>query len=429
MLLEERTRSEEIIFQSKQDWEDIFNALTDIITIHDSEFNIIRANKAAEKILGLSFLDSTRMKCYRHYHGKESPPEGCPSCRCSKTGTPAISEIFEPHLNMFIEIRAIPRFDSNKRLIGLIHIGRDITERKKLEEQVDKEKKLLEQKNRELEEAYAELKAAQSHLLQQEKMASIGQLAAGVAHEINNPTGFIMSNLGSLQKYADRLSEFIAAQSEALEESSAPVEGGNGNLLARIKELRKSLKIDYIMEDTKSLIRESIDGTERIKRIVQDLKSFSHAGDSELKMADINTGLESTINIVWNELKYKATVKKEYGDIPKTQCNPGQLNQVFMNMLVNAAHAIEKQGEIIVRTWHEDGQICVSISDTGCGIPEDKLGRIFEPFFTTKEVGKGTGLGLSIAYDIVKKHNGEIKVESEAGRGSTFTIKTPVVGR
>ncbi|MBI5639684.1 MAG: GHKL domain-containing protein, partial [Nitrospirae bacterium] len=194
-----------------------------------------------------------------------------------------------------------------------------------------------------------------------------------------------------------------------------------------IAKQRKALKIDFITEDLGNLIRESLDGAERIKKIVQDLKSFSRVDEAEQKMADINAGLESTINIVWNELKYKATVKKEYGDIPLTKCNPGQLNQVFMNLLVNAAHAIESQGDIGIRTWSEEDSIFVSISDTGCGIPAEKINRIFEPFYTTKEVGKGTGLGLSIAYDIVKKHSGEIKVQSEVGKGTTFTINIPVV--
>ena len=288
----------------------------------------------------------------------------------------------------------------------------------KVAELFNKMMDILESQHRELENAYAELKATQSQLLQSEKMASIGQLAAGVAHEINNPMGFIISNLGTLGKYVNRFKEFIQAQTKII------MAAGNNESIEQIK---KHLKLDYIIEDTDSLLKESLDGAERVKRIVQNLKSFSHIDEAEWKMADINAGIESTINIVWNELKYKATVKKEYGDIPLTKCNPGQLNQVFMNMLVNAAHAIEKQGEITVKTWHDSGYIYISISDTGCGIPEDKIHRIFEPFFSTKEVGKGTGLGLSIAYDIVKKHNGDIMVESEVGRGTTFTVKIPVV--
>ena len=268
---------------------------------------------------------------------------------------------------------------------------------------------ILSQQHGELEQTYNNLKLVQLQITQQEKMASIGQLAAGVAHEINNPTGFIMSNLGSLQKYADKLTDFVKIQTEAL--AKLPAESAE-----EIAKQRKALKVDFIIEDISSLVKESLDGADRIKKIVQDLKTFSRVDEAELKMADINTGIESTINIVWNELKYKATVNKEYGDIPQLKCNPGQLNQVFMNMLVNAAHAIEKQGEIGIRTWADNGMINVSVSDTGSGIPKDKLNRIFEPFFTTKEVGRGTGLGLSIAYDIVKKHKGMIEVESEVGK-------------
>lgn len=283
---------------------------------------------------------------------------------------------------------------------------------------------MLEKKNREVEKAYEKLKATQAQVLQQEKMASIGQLAAGIAHEINNPVGFIMSNLNSLQKYISRITEFIKLQDEINSDmTSSEV---SLDILNKISDKKKSLKIDFLLDDSVSLIRESLEGAERVKRIVQDLKTFSHIDEAEFKMSNINEGLESTINIVWNELKYKAVLYKEYGDIPLTKCNPGQLNQVFMNILVNAAHAIEKQGEIFIKTWADNGYINISISDTGCGIPEDKIGRIFEPFFTTKEVGKGTGLGLSIAYDIINKHKGYIGVDSEVGKGTTFTIQIPI---
>jgi PAS domain S-box-containing protein len=284
---------------------------------------------------------------------------------------------------------------------------------------------ILETQHLDLENTYNELKTAHSQILQQEKMASIGQLAAGVAHEINNPMGFIISNLNTLSKYVGKISEFMETQLEVIEEYAGI--SGIADNLKKIDEKKRSLKIDYITEDITNLIHESLEGADRVKKIVQDLKSFSRIDEAEYKISDINAGLESTINIVWNELKYKATLVKEYGDIPLTKCRPGQLNQVFMNFLVNAAQAIEKHGEIHVRTWQEDTRINIAISDTGCGIPEEIQRRIFEPFFTTKEVGKGTGLGLSIAYDIIKKHNGEITVDSTVGKGTTFTISIPVI--
>ena len=274
----------------------------------------------------------------------------------------------------------------------------------------------LVEKSNELKKAYVDLKATQSQMLQNEKMASIGQLAAGVAHEINNPIGFIASNLGSLGKYVDRLTEYIGLLPGAIINESAE----------ELKALRKKFKIDFIVEDAKDLIKESLDGVDRVIKIVQNLKNFSRIDEAECKPADINECLESAANIVWNELKYKATVHKEYGEIPLTQCYPHQLNQVFMNLLLNASQAIDKKGDITCKTWLQEGSIFVAITDTGRGIAQENLNRLFDPFFTTKEIGQGTGLGLSIAYDIIKKHGGEFTVQSEVGRGATFTIKLPV---
>ena len=183
------------------------------------------------------------------------------------------------------------------------------------------------------------------------------------------------------------------------------------------------------MEDARQLIIESLDGAGRVRRIVQDLKSFSRVDNAEQALINLNEALETTINIAWNEIKYVASLNRDFGDIPEIRCYPQQLNQVFLNLLVNAAHAMEgEQGSITVRTWSDGADINVSVTDTGCGIPEEIRQRIFEPFFTTKEVGKGTGLGLSISYDIIRKHGGEISVESEPGQGTTFTVRLPVSG-
>lgn len=273
----------------------------------------------------------------------------------------------------------------------------------------------------ELEKALADLKSTQGQMMQQEKMAMVGQLTAGLAHEINNPIGFIASNLGSLGKYCEKLLNFIEAQQEAL--LSGQPDPRQAELISA---QRRQFKIDYLVKDLPEMILETQDGVERIKSIVRDLKCFSRADDSEQKLADINQCLESTLNIAKNELKYKATIRREYGELPEILCYPQQLGQVFMNLLVNAAHAIDTQGEITVRSWHDGGRIFVAISDTGCGIPAQQRERIFEPFFTTKGVGKGTGLGLSISNEIIRNHAGEIRVESEPGQGSTFTVSLPL---
>jgi two-component system NtrC family sensor kinase len=261
-------------------------------------------------------------------------------------------------------------------------------------------------------------------MLQQEKMAAIGQLAAGVAHEINNPLAFVLANLGAMKDYAGELARFHRTLTASLQDLSPGSSAKDA--LAAITELQEGAEIDFILEDIQETAAESLDGGNRIKGIVENLKSFARLDEAEYKLADLNQGLEATLDIVWNKVKYKAKVIKSYGDLPQTMCNPGQLNQVFMNLLVNAAQAIEGQGEIEIATHGEGDTIVIAIADTGCGIPAEDRDRIFEPFFTTKEVGKGTGLGLSIAYDIVARHDGEIVVESRPGQGSRFTIRLPL---
>lgn len=270
--------------------------------------------------------------------------------------------------------------------------------------------------NEEILKAYNKLKMAQSCVVQTEKMACIGQLAAGVAHEINNPIGFITSNLCTLGNYLNRVANYLDEIDSVI--SLLPPETAR-DILAH----RSTQKIDYILADINNLIAESIEGANRVKKIVQDLKSFSRQDGPDFSYADINECIESTVNIIWNEIKYKAELIKELGDLPRVMCNPRQLNQVFMNILVNAVQAIEGTGNISIKTTFENGHVLVVIEDTGCGIPEDELGRIFDPFFTTKD--NGTGLGLSIAYDIIKNHNGQILVKSSVGEGTTFTIRIP----
>jgi hemerythrin-like metal-binding protein len=263
-----------------------------------------------------------------------------------------------------------------------------------------------------------ELESAQSQLLQSEKMASLGQLAAGVAHEINNPVGFVNSNLGTLGKYIESMFRIIEAY-EVVEASGEDIR------FAQVINLKNEIDFPYLREDIPNLLMESQDGLLRVKRIVQDLKDFSHVDESNWQYANIEQGLDSTLNVVSNELKYKAQVIKEYAGLPEVECLPSQLNQVFMNMLINAAQAIENKGTITVRTGVLDDEVWVEVEDTGKGISPEILSRIFDPFFTTKPVGKGTGLGLSLSYGIVQKHHGRIEVKSEMGKGTVFRVWLP----
>lgn len=321
--------------------------------------------------------------------------------------------------------------DALQRLYGLIsEQNRNLAEANRLLEQriaertqaLQRANEQLAREQQELTELLKQVENTQQQLLQSEKMAAIGQLAAGVAHEINNPVGFVNSNLGTLKSYTGRLLEVLSAY-------EAVFAGGDP---ARLKAVLEKADLEFLREDLPMLIQESQEGLSRVTRIVQDLKDFSHVDEAAVQEADLNAGIDSTLNVVWNELKYKAEVIRELGELPPVPCVAAQINQVFMNILVNAAQAIDTRGKITIRSGvSEDGQwVWFEIEDTGKGMSEEVRRRIFEPFFTTKPVGKGTGLGLSISYDIiVKKHGGKLEVRSQPGVGSCFRIELPVVPR
>jgi PAS domain S-box-containing protein len=279
--------------------------------------------------------------------------------------------------------------------------------------------------------------AWRAHVLQTEKMASIGQLAAGVAHEINNPMGFIHANLFQMTEYVSDLRQ-VWTRVEGLLKA---LDAGDGELLERAAaELTRGaeeLDVGFVLQDLGKAIRESQEGSERIRHIVQDLRDFSHQDTGERVLSDINQCLDSTANIVWPMMKHLVVLSKEYGELPSVPCYPMQLKQVFMNLLVNAYQAIEEaaanaptpgwMGTVTLRTEPRDDGVCVAISDTGVGIPPEHLDRIFDPFFTTKKVGAGTGLGLSTSFNIVRRHGGTMRVESRLGVGTTFSLQLPLL--
>ncbi len=304
-------------------------------------------------------------------------------------------------------------------------IGRQLSDRNdllatELTEKLEAER-LLQREKAEQAALIKRLEEAHYQLLQSEKLASIGQLAAGVAHEINNPIGFVNSNLGSLKGYVADLLQLIDVLTLAAHQPDAR---------PRAERLIRDLDLKFLKEDVLLLLGECQEGIGRVRRIVQDLKDFSHVDHGEWGVADLHKGLDSTLNIVNNEIRFKATVEKHYGDdVPPIACMGSQLNQVFMNLLLNAAQSIQDKGAISVSTGLDKDWVWVRIADTGCGIAPDNLKRIFDPFYTTKPVGQGTGLGLSLSYGIVQRHGGRIDVQSQINRGTTFTVWLPVQQR
>ena len=369
------------------------------------------------------------------------------------------AEDFFPHFGengRWLYFTAAPLRNAAGATIGAIETLQDITERRNAEDELRQMHTSLEAKvaqrtvelqdakatlerdiaRRETAEAelrarYSELKDlnsrlsdTQQQLVQSEKMASIGQLAAGVAHEINNPIGYVNSNIRSLKSYIAQLLGVVdayQAREVALPEPDR----------AALAAARKAADFDFLREDVTQLLAESEEGTERVRKIVQDLRDFSRTeATQDWQSVDLRRGLDSTLNIASNEIKYRAEVVRDYGEMPLVECLPSQLNQVFMNLFVNAAQAMPEghRGLITVRTGTEPtGEaVWIEVADNGSGMPADVMARIFDPFFTTKPVGKGTGLGLSLSYGIIQKHHGHIGVTSTPGAGTTFRIVLPV---
>ena len=386
-----------VVEAGKQEWEHSLDCINNAVILTDHNGIIKRVNSAITQLLNINIADILGQD-WRSLLPDELK---------NQIDLPVDGEYYDQIRDKWLRYKTFPfNSESLSTQVSQVITLHDITESQRI--------------TNELASAYEHQKATQSQLVHQEKMASIGQLAAGVAHEINNPTGFITSNLVSLGKYTTKLNEHIAFLEQSLQQI------GNTELLTSMQQHRQKLKLSFIQEDIKDLIEESLEGAERIKIIVNNLKSFSRVDDTGFFTSNLHECLDAALNIGWNEIKYKATVTKDFQPIPDVYCSAQQLNQVFLNLLVNAAQALQEQGEINIQTITQEPWVIIKISDNGSGIAPEHLSRIFEPFFTTKDVGKGTGLGLSICYDIIQQHHGEIDVESTLGQGTTFIIKLPI---
>ncbi len=449
----ERITAQKKIIRAHNEWRETVNTIPDLVAILDLDHRIVRVNLAMAAALKVDAEHAQGLTCYRHVHGTDSAPTDCPHSRLLADGREHHEVIHEERLGGWFQVSATPIHDENGLLMGSVHVVRDITkiklhqqellagatalreqttllqqevtQRRNAQELLQKQQLLLETLNSELEErvaaSVAKCREKDLIVMRQEKLASLGQLAAGVAHEINNPICFISSNLREFADYFNQMSSFVTLQQELLAQTATQEQH------RRLSEASKTLEIPMILSDGASLIAESQDGVERVERIVHDLKSFIRLDATEYESTDLTTCLEGALTMVANELKYVATVVKEYELLPRILCHPGQLNQVFLNLLTNAGHAVADMpaGRITLKTRQDDDFVYSSVTDNGHGIPHELKERIFEAFFTTKEEGKGTGLGLSISCDIINKHHGELLMESIVGVGTTFTVKLP----
>ena len=286
--------------------------------------------------------------------------------------------------------------------------------------EVDHQKKLIEDKNTELNKLLFDLREAQQQLVMAEKMASLGQLTAGVAHEINNPINFVSANIKPLKEDLADIVECINRYESVIRENKLE------ELFSGVQQFKNKTDIAFSMKEIQDLLRGIEEGANRTSEIVKGLRNFSRLDQNVVKKANLNEGIESTLTLLHTVYKDRIEIIKDYGDIPEVECLPGQINQVLMNILSNAIQAIAEKGEIFIKTSEEKSAVKISIRDTGGGMSDETKQKIFDPFFTTKEVGKGTGLGLSISYGIIEKHQGKIEVNSVQGKGTEFIITLPV---
>ncbi|MEJ2038227.1 MAG: response regulator [Desulfosarcinaceae bacterium] len=444
--LEDRHKKlQSTLIESRNKLRIVFDSLRELIVSVEPGFTIVSANKAFIDMVSSSPTEIVGQNC-------QDLIENSALLRCFLSDLKSIvndafSEGRVRNLQLkgcdtsggatCLQVACLPIKDDLMRTFQTVIVMKDITEdQRKAEEIQALNKRLLETsvqieaKNIKLENALKRLEDTQAQMLQSEKMASIGQLAAGVAHEINNPTGFVSSNLKTLSDYQNDIIALLGGYREIVQELTG-MESLSPSITTKVEEMAKmeaDIDIEFLMEDMADLIGDCREGTERIKKIIMDLKDFAHPGEDTVQSTDINRGLDSTLNVVNNEIKYKATVHRDFGDIPSVRGFPQQVNQVFMNILVNAAQSIENSGDIHIATRTVDSQVEITIRDTGCGISQENIPKIFDPFFTTKEVGKGTGLGMNIAYKIIEKHKGTISVQSQVGEGTVFTIRLPAEG-
>ncbi|MBF0484177.1 MAG: PAS domain S-box protein [Candidatus Omnitrophica bacterium] len=401
----ERKNIEENLEATKEYLGKIIDSVADPIFVKDREHKWVLLNDSYCSFMGYKREELIGKSDYDFFPIKEAKVFWEKDEEVFESGEGNVNEEF------FTDASKITRTIITKKTLYIDHKGaklivgiiRDITELKRTTE--------------ELKTTYEKLINIQARLVQSEKMASLGQLAAGVAHEINNPVTYVLSNISAFQDYEKKLNGFLH---DLIELST------NSKFQKQINELNTKWQVMDVFDDMPALVAETFEGVERIKKIVQDLRMFAHPTKGVFKYGDIHKCIDQALNIVFCEIKDRVRLIKEFGNIPKVYFQEQQMSQVFINLFVNAAQAIEKEGELRVKTCADAQYIHIEIADNGVGIPPDILPKIFDPFFTTKPVGQGTGLGLSVVHGIIEEHKGTINVESHINHGTTFRIKLPI---
>ncbi len=423
----ERKKLEEALRHSRGKLNAMLESIRDPMVMIDKDLNVVWSNEATREIFG---DDGIGKKCHQVCDGRDTACRAlsCIAMQTLRDGQPHSCDIALADksglLRFFHCTTSVALRDKEGNPTAVMEIAGDITDRRIAEKYSELKR---------LEAADHKLKELRSHLIQSEKLASIGQLAAGVAHEMNTPIGFVACNFETLGKHVKKILALIELYTELERAVEAADATGGPALVAPIRQFREKMRIDAILKNLDVLFEDSREGLERVTEIIQNLRDFSRVDQSsDFARYNVNEGLAATLVVARNAIKYSADVVTEFDEIPEIFCHPGQINQVFLNLVVNAAQAIESQerqerGRITIRTYAADSHVVCEIEDDGPGIaPEDRR-KVFDPFFTTKPAGKGTGMGLSISYDIiVNKHKGRISVESEVGRGTVFTIKLPL---
>lgn len=329
---------------------------------------------------------------------------------------------------LYLRVSVYPILDENSNVKNYFIISENIKEKKELLDQ-------LQMKEEELSENIESLKNAQAMMIEEDKLANLGHLSAGIAHEINNPLGFIISNFGTLKKYIEKINDILSLYKNLVSHSNEEVLSKEE--LEKIKIAEKEYNLDFLIDDISELFKDTEDGIERVQKIILAMRNFAHSSvEKNFEQYDLNHGITNTLVIARNEIKYNADIETELNELPVIEAIPSEINQVILNIIINASHAIKEKQEKIdpnyfgllkITTFTDDSFVNCVIEDNGTGIPKENLNKIFEPFFTTKPIGKGTGLGLSIAYNIIKnKHNGDLNVESTLGEGTKIVIRLPI---